>query len=82
MLADTTAGVPRRVEICAIDDTDNGHTRDIEFNRNKLQVARMEATFAGHLLPGEITHEICELAEEQVKSVPKAQRERTTTYNR
>ena len=46
--------------------------QDNEFNRKKLQVAKIEATLARHLLPGEITHELFELAEEHVKSVPKA----------
>ena len=60
----------------------HGQKNKIEFNRKQLQVAKIEATLAGHLRPGEITHELCELAEEHVKSVAKAQRERVTTYNR
>ena len=82
LVVDTSASVPWREEICAIDERGNGHKKEIEFNRKKLQVAKIEATLAGHLLPGDITHELCKLAEKHAKSVPEAQRERTTTYNR
>ena len=81
-LATVAPSVPRREEICAIDDTDNVHKNKMEFNRKQLQVAKIEAMLGARLLPGEITHELCELAEEHAQSVSKAQRERVTTYNR
>ena len=48
----------------------------------KLQVEKIEAALAGHLLPSEMTAEICDLAVEHAASVCKTQRRRIGDHNR
>ena len=82
MVADTATGVPTHRKIAAIDDTDDDHNKEIEFNRKKLRVGKIEAALAGHLLPSEMTEEICEAALEHAESVSKTQHRRITDHNR
>ena len=82
LVADTATGAPTHREIVAIDGTGDGHKQEIEFNRNKLTVGKIEAALAGHLLPSEMTEEICEAALEHAESVSKTQHRRSTVHNR
>ena len=82
MVADTAASVPTHREIAAIDDTGDGHKQEIELNRQKLAVGKIEAALAGHLLPSEMTDQICEAALEHAESVSKIQHRRITDHNR
>ena len=82
MVADTATGAPTHREIVAIDGTDDGHKKEIEFNRKKYWVGQIEAALAGHLLPSEMTDQICEAALEHAESVSKIQHRRITDHNR
>ena len=82
MVADTATGVPTHREIAAIDGAGDGHKQEIEFSRGKLWVGKIEAALAGHLLPSEMTDEICEAALEHAESVSKTQHRRITHHNR
>ena len=77
MVADTATGVPTH-EIAAIDDTDEDHKYEIEFNLQKLRKEQIEAVLAGHLLPSEVTDDVCEAALEHARSMRRTQRDRIT----